>query len=65
MSATMRSSIRLWLKDTLGADYSADTIAKIAQMDNPANMDQLAALGQAAAKIQVKEEHLPPAFNLA
>jgi uncharacterized protein len=54
-----------WLKETLNDDYSADQVAQIAQMDNPANMIQLAALGQAVAKIQVKDAHLPPTFNLA
>jgi len=54
-----------WLKDQLGVDYSADKVNQIAQMDNPANMDELAGLGQKTAKIQVKDEHLPAAFNLA
>ena len=34
-------------------------------MDNPANMDDLAKLGESAAERQVKAEHLPAAFDLA
>jgi len=34
-------------------------------LDNPANMDELAKLGESAAARQVKAEHLPAAFDLA
>ena len=54
-----------WLKSELNLDLSADQIDQVARMDDPSNMDQLSALGQAAAAKQVKEELLPPAFDLA
>ncbi len=54
-----------WLKDQLQVDYAPGKVDQIAQMDNPANMGELAALGQKTAQIQVKDEHLPAAFNLA
>ncbi len=54
-----------WLKSELQVDLTPAKVTQIAQMDNPANMGELAALGQTAAKAQVKTEHLPAAFDLA
>jgi hypothetical protein len=54
-----------WLKTELDREYTADQVAKIAEMDNPANMDELARIGQVAAKKQVLDDHFPAAFNLA
>ena len=53
-----------WLHDVLGADYSDTMIEKIAVMDDPANMNDLAELGRLAANQQIKPEHFPPAFDL-
>jgi predicted patatin/cPLA2 family phospholipase len=53
-----------WLKQQLGLDLAAGKIEQIREMDNPANMAELAQLGQVAAKLQVKQEHFPPAFDL-
>ena len=53
-----------WLSSELGVEFTPDKIAQIAKMDNPANMDDLAKLGTTAAARQVKEDHLPVAFDL-
>ena len=53
-----------WLHDVLGADYSDTMIEKIAVIDDPANMNDLAELGRLAANQQIKPEHFPPAFDL-
>lgn len=54
-----------WLSSELGIELAPEKIEQIAGMDNPANMDELAKLGESAAKRQVKAEHLPAAFDLA
>ena len=54
-----------WLSSELGIELAPEKIEQIAGMDNPANMDELARLGQAAAMKQIKSEHLPAAFDLA
>ena len=54
-----------WLSSELGIELAPEKIEQIAGMDNPANMDELAKLGQAAAMKQMKPEHLPAAFDLA
>ena len=54
-----------WLSAELGIELTPDRIAQIAKMDDPANMDDLAKLGTAAAARQVKEDHLPAAFDIA
>ena len=54
-----------WLKATLGVDLAPDKIEQIRKMDDPSNLDDLAELGQLAAKTQIKPEHLPAAFDLA
>jgi hypothetical protein len=54
-----------WLKKELGLACTADKLAEVAAMDNPANMNDLTDLGRVAAAKQVKPEHLPAAFDLA
>lgn len=54
-----------WLKDKLAIDRTADAVAKVAAMDDPSNMDELAGIGALAAKVQVKPEHFPQAFDIA
>ena len=53
-----------WLKTEVAIDRAPDKLAKIAEMDNPKNMDELAEIGQLAAQKQVKAEHFPPAFDV-
>ena len=55
---------RKWLKAELGIDYEADTLAKMAEMDDPANMDQLADLGGLSAAKQVRAEHFGAVFDI-
>jgi uncharacterized protein len=54
-----------WLKTELGVDLADDKLKQIRQMDNPANMNDLADLGRKASAKQVKPEHLPAIFDLA
>ncbi|MHC2433311.1 patatin-like phospholipase family protein [Bradyrhizobium sp. USDA 4451] len=53
------------LKQTLGIERTPDALAKIAAMDDPKNMDELAGIGAKAAEKQVSADHFPPAFDLA
>jgi hypothetical protein len=53
-----------WMKTEVGIDRTAANLAKIAEMDDPANMDELAQIGQIAAKEQVKPEHFPTGFDV-
>ena len=52
-----------WLSTEVKVDYTPDKLAKIAEMDDPSNMDELAAIGSKAAAIQIKPEHFPPGFD--
>ena len=54
-----------WLKQQLNLDLSPEEATSLYAMDNPNNVQKLSELGLAAAKVQVKPEHFPPAFNLA
>jgi uncharacterized protein len=54
-----------WLSSTLKVEFTGDRLAQLRKMDNPANMIAVAELGRDAAKVQVKSEHFPPAFDLA
>lgn len=54
-----------WLKTTVAIDRTPDALAKVAAMDDPNNMNELAEIGALAAKVQVKPEHFPPAFDIA
>jgi hypothetical protein len=53
-----------WLKTELQIDQTPDKLAKIAEMDNPTNMDELAGIGRLAAAKQVKPEHFAAAFDV-
>ena len=53
-----------WLKDELDMDATPEKLAQISQMDNPANMDELAAIGRKAAEKQVSDGHLPSVFDI-
>jgi hypothetical protein len=53
-----------WMKTEVNVEQTPDQLAKIAEMDNPANMDELARIGEVAAKKQVKPEHFPAAFDI-
>jgi hypothetical protein len=52
-----------WLKTELEIDRTHDKLARIAEMDNPSNMNELAAIGKVAAERQVKAEHFPADFD--
>ena len=54
-----------WLKTELEIDFEPDKVAKMAQMDDPTNMDQLAEVGRLSAAKQVKPEHFPAAFDIS
>jgi uncharacterized protein len=47
---------REWLKDRLGLDLREAEVEGLRKMDDPANLDALARVGEAAAAL-VKEEH--------
>ncbi|WP_410856254.1 hypothetical protein [Paraburkholderia sp. SIMBA_054] len=53
-----------WIKDQLGISSTPERLAKLAKMDEPANMDELAVLGREAAKIQVSVDHFPAQFDI-
>ena len=53
-----------WLKTGVEIAYAPDKLAKIAAMDDPGNMDDLAAIGRLAAAKQVKPEHFPASFDV-
>jgi hypothetical protein len=53
-----------WLKTTVEIERTPDSLAKIAEMDDPKNMDELAEIGRLAAEKQVKPEHFPSAFDV-
>jgi predicted acylesterase/phospholipase RssA len=52
-----------WLKQHLGLDVDERTAASLHAMDNPANVEQLVAIGAAAARVQIKDEHFPATFD--
>ena len=54
-----------WLKTTVGIDLAPNELAKIAEMDNPKNMEDLAKVGEVAAEKQVKPDHFPAEFDIA
>jgi hypothetical protein len=53
-----------WLKTEVEIECGPDKLATIAEMDNPAGMDDLAEIGAKAAAKQVKAEHFPPGFDI-
>lgn len=56
--------ILTWLSTEIKVDYASDALAKIAEMDDPSNMDELAEIGSLAATKQVKAEHFPARFDV-
>ena len=53
-----------WMKTEVEIEQTPDKLAKIAEMDDPANMDELAEIGRIAAAKQVKPEHFSAAFDI-
>jgi hypothetical protein len=53
-----------WMKTEVEIEQTPDQLAKIAEMDNSANIDELARIGQVAANKQVKPEHFPAVFDI-
>lgn len=53
-----------WLKTEVEIECGPEKLAKIAEMDNAAGMDDLAEIGAKAAVRQVKPEHFPPEFDI-
>jgi hypothetical protein len=49
----------------LGLDDLAPRAEKLRDMSNGENREELARIGEAAARVQVRDEHFPDAFNLA
>ncbi len=54
-----------WLKEEMEIVRTPEELAKTAEMDNPANMEELADIGQTAAKKQVRPEHFPAPFDVS
>jgi hypothetical protein len=50
-----------WFKQALDEDLDAAVLNGLAEMDKPANMAQLEAIGQRAAERFVKADHFAPA----
>jgi len=53
-----------WLKTKVKIDQTADRLAKIAEMDNAGNMDELAEIGRIAAAKQVDPNHFSAIFDV-
>ena len=53
-----------WLKTEVAIERAPDKLEKIADMDNPSNMDELAEIGREAAQLQVKPDHFPATFDV-
>jgi uncharacterized protein len=53
-----------WMKTELEIEQTLDKLGKIAEMDDPKNMDELAKIGQIAAAKQIKPEHFPACFDI-
>jgi hypothetical protein len=53
-----------WMKTEVEIEQTAAYLAKIAEMDDPENMDELAEIGRIAAAKQVKPEHFPANFDI-
>ena len=54
-----------WLNTEVKAAYQPDRLAKIAEMDDPTNIEDLAEIGRLAATVQIKPEHFPKTFDPA
>jgi patatin-like phospholipase len=53
-----------WLKTEVAINQTAANLEKIAQMDDPSNMDRLAEIGCIAAAKQVQPGHFPAVFDI-
>lgn len=53
-----------WLNTEVKLELGPDKVKKIAELDNPTNMKELAEIGKVAAAAQVKEEHFPKNFDV-
>jgi hypothetical protein len=53
-----------WMKTEVDIQQTPDKLARIAEMDDPMNMDELADIGRIAAAKQVKPEHFPASFDV-
>jgi hypothetical protein len=53
-----------WMKSEVAIERTPGELAKIAEMDNPSNMDELAEIGRIAAMKQVKPAHFPTSFDV-
>jgi uncharacterized protein len=53
-----------WLSTEVAINKTASELVKIAEMDDPANMDEFAEIGRIAAGKQVKPEHFPESFDI-
>jgi hypothetical protein len=53
-----------WLKTEVEIECGPDKLATLAEMDNPAGIDDLAEIGVKTAAKQVKAEHFPPGFDI-
>jgi hypothetical protein len=56
---------RDWLRDQIGLDLDEHTVKGLRAMDNAGNVEELARVGQTAARKQVSAEQFPAAFDLA
>lgn len=53
-----------WIAKKLNVNYRPAHLAKIAEMDDATNMQDLADLGRLAAKVQIDPAHFPKAFDI-
>jgi hypothetical protein len=56
---------RVWLKERLNLEIPEAEVEALRAMDNPGNVDALARVGAAAAKVQVSPGHFPVGFDIA
>ena len=54
-----------WLKDHLGEDFTAATLAKLVRLDDDRQVPELFRIGQRAGDALVRAEHFPDAFDPA
>ena len=52
-----------WLKENVEMELDKAKIKELEEMDNSANIAELADAGRSAAKVQVSEGHFPSSFD--
>jgi hypothetical protein len=52
------------MKTEVDIKQTPDKLARIAEMDDPMNVDELADIGRIAAAKQIKPEHFPASFDV-